>query len=177
MQRGNDDYKWNDSELQCCDCTACKCVKRCSPACPPTPPPSRTPAGIQLQLQGAARVLLENSHNILFDTDINRLSCDITYNEQSGELILPPNHYYYISWWVVVDGTESAANVEFAVSVDHIPFAVGALPLATGQVSGSALVSTESDAKTIAIVNVSGNDIRYAANSVQANITIVKMAF
>lgn len=177
MLRGNDDYKRNGGGLQCCDCQACKCGRRCCTSCPPTPPPSHTPAAMQLQLQGAARVLAGNNQNILFDTDINRLNDSITYNEKTGEFRLPPNQHFFVSWWVAVDGTESATNVEFAVSVDHIPFAVGASPLATGQVSGSALVTTESDAKTIAVVNVSGNDIRYAANSVQANIVIVKLAF
>ncbi len=177
MLRGNDNYKWNSGVLQCCDCQACKCGKRCCPACPPAPRPQGTPAGIQLQLQGAARVLTGNNHNIRFDTDINKLSRDIAYNQQTGEFILPPNNHYYISWWVAVDGTEYSANVEFAVFVDNVLFAASASPLVTSQVSGSALVSTESEAKTITIVNVSGCEVRYAANSVQANIVIFKLAF
>lgn len=172
-----------DSDNNCRNKQRCRNVPsrgycgNCCPACHPAPPHHNTLGGIQYQLQGAAKDMVSNNNNILFDTAVNKSSSDICYDSQTGEFVLPPNKQYYISWWAAVDGTGSDQNVELAVSVNHQPFSIGASPQVTCQVSGSALVTAGSSPEILTLVNISGNTIRYAATSVQANILILTISF
>ncbi|MDR1116862.1 MAG: hypothetical protein LBL09_01270 [Oscillospiraceae bacterium] len=83
---------------------------------------------------------------------------------------------YYVTWWVAVDGTAGSADVSFAVDVDGSPYSTGSMPIVTGQVSGSALVTVGATPATISLINVSGNTIALAGTPVQANIVILETA-
>lgn len=137
---------------------------------------SNSLSGIQAQLIGAANTLIESNHNVLFNDLLNQASSDITYNAATGEFLLPENKTYHVTWWIAVNGTETVPVIEFAVALDSIPFAVAASPQVTCQLCGFGLVSVASSPKTLSIMNVSGDFIRYAATSIQADIVIVELA-
>ena len=128
--------------------------------------------GIQLQLNGASGLLIKNGRRVLFDRIINQTDPGITYDRQSGELILPEGKSCFVSWWVAVNGTEFSPGVEFAVTINGRPFSSGAAPQVTTQLSGAALVTARGEAERLALVNESGNTVRFAPLSVQAGIVL-----
>lgn len=133
-------------------------------------------SGIQLELSRSPGILIGNGHPVLFDKVVNQPSPDISYLGETGEFILSSDKNYFVSWWAAVDGTEFSAAVEFAITVNGVPFSVSASPQVTCQLSGTALVTVQAAPERLALVNRSGNTIRYAPVSVQAGIVIAELA-
>lgn len=131
--------------------------------------------GVQMQLENGSQSLLGDNSNVLFDTVINWASPVMKYSSTTGEFLLPGNKSYLVTWWVAVDGTGYSPLVEFAVVVDDELVVIGSSPLVTGQISGSALISTSRGAKTLSLRNVSGGIIRYAQTTIQADIVIIEL--
>lgn len=153
---------------KCCLCQQCS-----QPLCPPKPPKLFS-GGIQVQLQNAAHALAVQNRAIIFDTIIQSNS-DIIYDSTIGKFILPSTATYFISWWAAVDGTETTAMIDFAVAVDDTTISIGSSPQVTCQISGSAFVPVGVTPARLSVMNVSGNAIRFANTSVQANIVILKL--
>lgn len=156
----------------CCK-GCCKCKRTCCCVCPPGPPGPGTFSGAQAQLQGAAREILENKGNVLFDKVLNQSNPNIQYDNNTGEFTLPPGKNYYVSWEVAIDGTEFDQSVDFGVAVNRLVISVASSTQVTCMLSGTALVSTGREPGKLTLVNVSENTVRYAAASVQANIVII----
>lgn len=165
IQKNEDEY---------CDCCGKKIV---CPKPPPKPCPAKPTklSGLQMQLVQAADLVTEDGANVLFNMVISQPSPDISYDSMTGEFLLPAGKNYYISWWVVTNGTETVSSVEFTVVVDEIFIAVGASPLVTGQLSGSALITGKAGISVLSLRNTSNDRIRYAKTSVQAGLVIVEM--
>lgn len=132
-------------------------------------------SGFQAQLNNAANRRIEDTHNVLFNLVTSRTNSDITYSSATGEFTLRANKNYYVSWWIAVNGTETAPIIEIAAVVDGICVAIATSPEVTCQLSGTALISAKRVSQTLAIMNVTGDPIRYAATSIQANIVIVEL--
>lgn len=142
----------------------------------PLLPVKSTSSYIQAQLQNAAHTLIANNRAILFDMVLSQSNDDITYDNTIGKFMLAPNCTYFVSWWIAIDGTDISNNLDFAVAINDIPFAIGSAPEVTCQLSGTALIPTKAVPVRLSIMNASGNTIRFAATSVQANIIVIKLS-
>ena len=114
MLRDNDNDNRGHGDVRNCENTSCNrcCCKRCCPVCPPEQR-SCNLSGVQVQLRGAARALLENNTNVVFDKMVNQSNPRIQYNEMTGEFTLPSNRSYYVSWEVAIDGSETVQSMIF----------------------------------------------------------------
>lgn len=159
---------------ECCNCCRRRTVR---PKPPPVPCPTAFTAlsGIQVQLQNAEGIMIENQADVLFDVVINQPGPDISYNSDTGECFLPADKSFYISWWIAVDGTETVSCPEFAVTVDDRVIAIATSPLVTCQLTGSALISGQPVPSVLSLRNVSRDRVRYAQTSVQANLVIMEV--
>lgn len=151
----------------------CRC--RCFPCLAVRPSGPIGFSGIQAQLQGSADALLENRSNIRFNSIPHRSSQNIRYNSLTGEFTLSGNRIYYVSWWVAVDGTDYTSSAEFAVVRNNSLISVSSSPQVTCQLSGTALFTSGSAPELISLKNISGNTIKYAPTSVQANLVILDL--
>lgn len=185
MQKGEEELRNRQVYSSGCGGSYCCCPfieGPTGPAGPPGPTGPTGPAGvgditgIQLQLIQAAGVLVENGQNVLFDEVVNQPSPDISYLGETGEFLLPGGKNYFVSWWAAVDGTAFSSAVEFAITVDGVLYSASASPHVTCQLSGSALVTAGKGPARLALMNRSGNTIRYAPVSVQAGMVIVELA-
>lgn len=186
--------------LSCCKCryhscfprSACNCClpapQCCLGATGPTGPTGATGpvgptgadgtnllSGLQVQLQNSPHGLVPDQGNVLFDRILNGQPSDISYDQSTGEFLLLSNKNYYVSWWLTLNGSEYTATIDFAVMLDGHVVAAASMPQVTCQMSGTALVPVTSAPGILSITNVSGNSIRYANTSVQANIVIVEI--
>lgn len=173
MLRDNDNNDRRYGDARHCENASCNryCCKRCCPVCPPEQR-SCNLSGIQAQLHGAARALLENNSNVVFDKMINQSNPNIQYDDFTGEFILPPNRSYYVSWEAAVDGSETVQSIDFCVVVNNAMISVSSSSQVTCQMSGTALITTGKTPGRLSLMNVSGDTVRYTAALVQANIVI-----
>ena len=147
----------------------------CAHRCPCSGSGSVFLSGFQAQLDNAANRRVEDTHNVLFNRVTSRASSDITYSSATGEFTLCANKNYYVSWWAAVNGTETAPIIEIAAVVDGVCVAIATSPQVTCQLSGTALISAKRVSQTLSIMNVTGDPVRYAATSIQANIVIMEL--
>lgn len=152
------------------------CRTPCARRCPCSGGGSVFLSGFHAQLNNAANRRIEDTHNVLFNLVTSRASSDITYNSATGEFTLCANKNYYVSWWIAVNGTDTAPIIEIAAVVDGVCVAIATSPQVTCQLSGTALISAKRVPQTLAIMNTTGDPIRYAATSIQANIVIMELA-
>ena len=91
MLRDNDNDNRGHGDVRNCENTSCNrcCCKRCCPVCPPEQR-SCNLSGVQVQLCGAARALLENNSNVVFDKIVNQSNPRIQYNDMTGEFTYHP---------------------------------------------------------------------------------------
>lgn len=175
MLRDNDNDNDNrgHGDVRNCENTSCNrcCCKRCCPVCPPEQR-SCNLSGVQVQLCGAARALLENNSNVVFDKMVNQSNPRIQYNDMTGEFTLPSNGSYYVSWEVAINGSETVQSIDFCVVVNNVMISVSSSSQVTCQLSGTALITTGKTPGRLSLVNISGDTVRYTEASVQANIVI-----
>lgn len=138
--------------------------------------PARALAGMQAQLDNGMRALLEDRQAVLFNKLLNQSDMAIEYRGDTGEFILPAGQTYLITWWVTVDGTETLANVAFALTVGGGIYSTAFSPLVTCQLSGSALLTVGDAPQALALANVSGDRVRLAGTPVQANLVIATLS-
>lgn len=128
--------------------------------------------GIQAQLQGSPGALIADNAVVVFDTILASQSAGISYNASTGEFTISEPGNYYVSWWVVTDGSAGPVNMVFSVTVDASTVAIGNSPIVTGQVNGDALIKVDAVPSVVMLVNQTGADVVFANTPVQANITI-----
>lgn len=129
--------------------------------------------GFQAQLQGSPATIIGDGDTVIFDTVINDLSENISYNPATGEFTITGAGNYYIKWWVTTDGSAGPVNMIFSVLADGTPVAQGNSPIVTGQVDGEALIAVSDTPVTVTLVNQTGADVLFANIPVQADITIL----
>ncbi|MDI3481230.1 MAG: hypothetical protein PWQ97_885 [Tepidanaerobacteraceae bacterium] len=129
-------------------------------------------AGIQAQLQGSPGALIADNANVVFDTILASQSAGISYNAGTGEFTISEPGNYYISWWVVTDGSAGPVNMVFSIMMDASPVVLGNSPIVTGQVKGDALITVAAAPAVVRLVNQTGANVVFANTPVQANITI-----
>lgn len=138
--------------------------------------PAEPIGGLQAHLEGSPGALLPDNAKIVFDTiDINQ-SPDISYNSGTGEFTLSSAGNYFITWWVTTDGSEGPVNMIFSVAVNEAAISTGNSPIVTGQVNGEALITVEDSPAVLTLENKTGAVIAFAAITVQAGITIIKLS-
>ena len=115
-----------------------------------------------------------NNTNVIFDTVLNNQSSNISYHSTTGEFTITKKGNYFVTWWVVTDGSNQFPAVYFSLKVTGNPDVISASPIVTGQVSGSAFITVSNTPSTLTLVNTSLNSIDYAALAVQANIVITE---
>ena len=132
--------------------------------------------GVQAQLVNGKNTQIPNIDTIIFDTILNNQSSDISYNSSNGLFTLTKAGNYYVSWWVDTDGSSISSNVTFALAVNGIPISQGSSPIATSQVSGTALITITATPSTVSLINVGGGAVKLANTPAQANIDIVELS-
>lgn len=144
----------------------------------PTGPPGTSPLvrGIQAELISENGSQIPTATTLIFDEILNNQTPDITYDSANGHFTLSRAGYYYITWWVAVDGAERTADVIFSVAVNDTPAVAGAAPSLTGQVVGSALITVAEAPATVSLVNISEDIVALADLEPQANITIIALS-
>ncbi|HBC26326.1 MAG TPA: hypothetical protein DC013_02820 [Ruminococcaceae bacterium] len=134
---------------------------------------------MQVQLQGSSGGTVATGTNVLFDTNINAPSANITYNAGVGNFFITQPGNYYISWWVNTDGAEAATNVSFGVRVvaggAQTVLASSPSPVVTLQLNGSALLTVTTVPLVFNLFNNSGATVTYGTSPIQANLTIVEV--
>lgn len=173
--RGERDEKLHGIQLctnlySICRCRCCPCLAQ-----PVRPSGPIGLTGIQVQLQGSADALLGDHDNIRFDSVLHRSSQNIRYNSLTGEFTLSGNRNYYVAWWVAVDGTDYTSAAEFAVVRNNTLISTSSSPQVTCQLSGTALFTSGSAPELISLKNISGNTIKYAPTSVQADLVFLDL--
>jgi hypothetical protein len=171
----------------CCPCPDC-CPSCCCSIGPTGPTGPRGPigpaaipgagnllSGLQAQLSNAENGLLANGTNVIFDQLISRPDSHISYCFDTGEFTVSVNKRYYVSWWIAINGTEQASIVEIAVAVDGNPVLVSSSPQVTCQMAGAALISIETAPQCVSLMNVTGDILRYAPTTVQANVVFMEL--
>ncbi len=98
------------------------------------------------------------------------------YNPVTGIFTISRVGNYLVSWQVTIDGSDLDPSATFSLRVNGTDVVSSTLPLVTGQLSGTALI-TVAAATTVALVNTSGYTVYYADVPVQANIVITDVNF
>lgn len=166
--------------LRCSPCRVCPGPRGATGPTGPTGPTGATGpiaqlSGMQVQLVSGAATVIANNDNVVFDNILNDQSLNISYDTTTGVFNLMRPGNYYIDWWVDVDGTEISPEVGFSIFVNGVSYSISSLPLVTGQISGSTLVTIGSTPATISLVNVTGGAVNFADTPVRANITIIQL--
>lgn len=131
--------------------------------------------GIQVQLVGPI-ITIGDEEPILFNTIVNNLSPDITYNPITGQISFNSNGVYYINWWVAVDGSTVANYVSLAIITSAGDTIEASTPILSDQMSGNALLNITTAPVTARLINITGNDIFIGNVPVQADLTIIHLA-
>ena len=131
--------------------------------------------GLQAQLATAGGTTIANGAPVIFNTVRNAISSNISYNSLTGEFTINTAGNYYITWWVAVNGTQGLPNIAFAIGVNGANLFIGNAPVATGQVTGNALLSLIAEPVTITLNNVSGGAVALASTEIQADIVFIKL--
>ncbi|MBE6831971.1 MAG: hypothetical protein E7512_00030 [[Clostridium] sporosphaeroides] len=133
---------------------------------------------MQVQLQGSSGGTIADSANVVFDTPINAVSTNITYDTGTGIFsILQPGNYF-ISWWVNTDGAEVALTVNFGIRVlsgSIVPsvLASSPSPQTTVHLNGSALLTVTTVPTTFSLFNNSAATAFYGTTAIQANLAVI----
>lgn len=143
------------------------------PQGPPGPPGSSS--GVQAVLDNAANVLIEDSANLIFNTVLNQSANTITYNPDTGSFTLPPIQNFYLSWWIALNGTETSSTIDFTILLNGIKYVSSSLPVVTGQLTGSAFLTTGNGYTSLTLTNTTGEIIRLANTSTQANLVLLQL--
>ncbi len=98
------------------------------------------------------------------------------YNPATGVFTITRVGNYLVSWQVAIDGTDLDPMATFSLRVNGVDVASSSLPVITGQLSGTALITVAAPT-TVALVNTSGYTVYYADVPVQANIVITDVNF
>lgn len=125
--------------------------------------------GLQLQVENKAEDIVENNEKIKFDKYILNMNPDIIYAD--GEFTVNNKANYFISWEVMIDGSDGSDNITIAIMKNDILHSISCNPFVTGTVSGSAVIDCNIGDK-ISLCNYTGNKIRFASSNIQANIVI-----
>lgn len=129
-----------------------------------------------MQLVGGASQTVAPGQNLVFDAAVNDQSPDIGYNALTGEFTISRAGNYLVNWWVATNGTSADTNLWFSIMVGGAGYALGAAPLVTGQVGGSALVSVGHTPTVLTLANTTPNTLRLAQTPVQADIVILQVS-
>lgn len=138
--------------------------------------PGTALGGVQYQLTGGARRIIAPGQAVLFDTPIQTDGTEISYNAGTGAFALSAAGRYYISWWVSTDGSASSTDLWFSVDLNGASHSIGAAPVVTGQISGSALVTAEAAPSFLTLRNATQTGIALCAAPSQANIVILRIS-
>ena len=132
--------------------------------------------GLQAQYQNASAAVIANGALIPFNTVINNQSAALTLNAATGEITIAESGNYYVSWWISVDGSTVATFITFSLELDGVPLSSAAIPILSGQLTGSDLISVTTTPAVLTLVNTTGNDIFTGDTNIQANIAILQLS-
>lgn len=129
-----------------------------------------------MQLVGGRQSQIAPGENVIFDTAINAQSADIGYDPLTGEFTVYRPGNYYVSWWIATDGVGAHTDIRFSIQVSAVSSVMGATPIVTGQLNGSALITVSTVPTTLALRNDTTDEIALASTPVQANIVILQIS-
>lgn len=131
-----------------------------------------TLGGLQAQLVQSNLVMLQPEDTVVFNTILTENIPTIMYDNTTGIFTFSKKGTYYISWWVIVDGTSHVDEITMSFTNGSIIVA-SSLPVVTGQLSGSTLVTITGAPEKWFLKNTSGDIISLSSMTVHASITIV----
>ncbi|MFU0833516.1 MAG: Collagen-like protein [Oscillospiraceae bacterium] len=137
--------------------------------------PKEALAGIHAQMINHNSNTLEDNANVLFDSLLNTSSPSITYDSNTGIFTISETGTYLVNWWVAVAGTAGPAAIAFALRLNDSTDIPSAMPIVSGQLSGSALLTIGTAPSTLCLVNTTGSAVLYGDLPVQANIVITQV--
>ncbi|MPM72951.1 hypothetical protein SDC9_119927 [bioreactor metagenome] len=113
---------------------------------------------------------------MVFNTTVLDLSPNISYNSATGEFTISQTGNYYVSWWIAVDGAESATTISFGVSLNAGAPIIASSPIVSNQLSGIALISVVAAPAVVTLVNATGFTAFIADTPVQASMIILEVS-
>jgi hypothetical protein len=113
---------------------------------------------------------------LIFDVLLNDQSPAISYDVLTGEFTISQVGNYFVTWWIATNGSGQDTDVHFTVSVGGVLYSMGASPIVTGQLSGSALITVSSTPTIVTLVNTSADIVSIATTPTQANIVILELS-
>lgn len=195
-------HEENDSSCCDCCNNHCFCPCGCGRLvpCPPTPPsppphphphprppqpgPEPTPPpeprvicdckrlGIQMSLQETEAQILPDGAPVVFDTLIHQVDGGIAYDGDSGAFTIAEPGDYLVHWQVILGGTEKTRFATFGITVDDVLHSGFPLPVTTGMLSHTALITTTEENSVFKLVNFTGDTVRLSRHLPNANIVI-----
>ncbi len=115
---------------------------------------------LQVTLTGGTNV--PAGTNVIFNNVIF-MTGNISYNTVTGVITFNVPGEYAINWWVDTQSSTSPTGINFAISTSQGDFILGDSPIATGEVSGIALINVAAPGTTAQLVNATANDIVYSS--------------
>ena len=128
--------------------------------------------GIQVQLTEEGFPLIDTNDSILFNNVLNQSNPDINYNPLDGSFEFLKNNTYYASWWAIFDGSLDTTEISLSFT-NNITSVNSSMPIVTGQISGSALVSISNAPEKWYLKNISTSAIQFSTMADKANLTIL----
>ena len=133
--------------------------------------------GIQVQLLTDTILTIDDGDPLIFNTIVNDQSLNINYSTVTGQFTITAPGNYFVTWWVDTDGAGAALQVSFGVSLNGGAANIGASPIVTGQVTGTALLSVGAVPATVELVNATGDVVFIPTiTPVQANMIITEVS-
>jgi hypothetical protein len=129
---------------------------------------------MQLQLTGPIGTV-EDGDPLIFDTIVNNLSPNISYDVGTGEITITKTGNYYVSWWIGIDGVPMQTYAMFGINYNGIQtINAGVFPLQT-QLFGQALIPIITVPATVTLVNTTGDQVGYGGSPIKADLVILEL--
>ena len=120
--------------------------------------------------------MIDDGDPVIFNTQIEDQSPNISYDDTTGEFTINQAGIYYVSWWVDTESAEASLEVSFGVSLNGGTPVLGTSPIVSGQLNGTALVVVGATPATLELVNATGVSVTIPATAAQANIVILEVS-
>ncbi len=133
---------------------------------------------MQVQLQTTDATTIADDAPIIFNTVLNSLSPNISYNATTGEITVTASGIYYINWWLGIDGSTVAPTITYAIVTSAGDTILSSSPILSDNMSGNALLDITASVGTpviIQLVNQTGNDTFLGSPLTKADLTILQI--
>ncbi|MGG7077231.1 hypothetical protein [Clostridium sardiniense] len=131
--------------------------------------------GIGLQVEKVTQGSVDDNKNIIFDSIVNNLSSNITYDLETGIITINKNGAYYISWMISVQTALGNPALKFSIITSDGREVSSGSPMKTGEVGGFTLIEIVNAPATVKLVNKTGEMVSFATfTDVKSNLIILE---